>query len=713
MLTVYELAQAFSSETNRCIFLTGKAGTGKTTFLRQLRESTNKNMAVVAPTGVAAINAGGVTIHSLFQLPIRFISPTPQSHRQMIAEARIRQQKRNMLYHLELLVIDEVSMVRADIMDAIDAMLRRFKYKPQVPFGGVQVLMIGDLFQLSPVVTADEQDRMRTYYSGPYFFNSHVLQLVKPVYIELDHVFRQQNLQFVELLNEIRQNCLTKKGIALLESRYIPDYVNTDKDFHISLVTHNSLADNINNSKLEQLRGKEKVFIAKVDGNFPENSYPNDKELRLKIGARVMFIRNDEQPEKRFYNGKIGVIKNFTDEGILIECANSEQILLQQMSWENIRYDEDTATGKITENILGTYIQYPLRLAWAITIHKSQGLTFDKVIIDAARAFASGQVYVALSRCRTLEGIVLTSKIDQVKLDNDRQVLNYVVSQPDVDTVSKQLPQAKYEYIKIMINDIFDFEAVSKQTEQLIRQVNEVKSFNKPTTEFLAELKNHLQPLDEVGKKFQLQINNLLQSGNTDKLRERLSAAQSYFSPKIEHINSSIANLPCRCSNKAEAEEFCKLLQNIYSDLQLKIKLMCAAKDNISVESILGVKNKFVAQTINLYKLLEKPESKEKPQKVKSAQKKTAKRLNEDMADEFIAFPQLLKLLFAKTDKLKLTVKQCIEISQRLPRTKSELKSLETIKYGNGKENTDMILDMVNTYIEDKGIMRFVDMMWN
>ena len=709
MLTVYELAQAFSSETNRCIFLTGKAGTGKTTFLRQLRESTNKNMAVVAPTGVAAINAGGVTIHSFFQLPIRFIAPTPQSHRQMIADSRIRQQKRNMLYHLELLVIDEVSMVRADIMDAVDAMLRRFKYKPNIPFGGVQVLMIGDLFQLSPVVTAEEQEQMKMYYSGPYFFNSHALQLVKPVYIELDHVFRQQNMQFVELLNEIRQNCLTEKGKALLESRYIPDYVNKDSDFHISLVTHNNIADNINNNKLEQLRGKEEVFVAEIEGNFPENSYPNDKELRLKAGARIMFIRNDEQSEKRFYNGKIGVIERFTDEGILIECANHEKILLQQMTWKNIRYDEDVASGKITENILGTYTQYPLRLAWAITIHKSQGLTFDKVIIDAARAFAAGQVYVALSRCRTLEGIVLTSKIDNVRLDNDRQVLNYVENQPDADAVSKQLPQAKYEYVKLMLDDIFDFEAVSKQTVQLIKQVKEASSFNKPTITFLDDLNNQIKSLDDVGKKFQVQINGLLQAGNNDKLANRLEAAEKYFSPKIELLNNSIANLPCRCTNKADAEDFCKLMQNIYSDLQLKISLMSAVKSDMSAEKILNVKNNFKAQTINTIKLLEKRETKVK---TNSQTKKTVKRLNDDLADEFVAFPQILKVLFTQTDKLRLTAKQCIDISQHLPRTREELKSLDTIKYGNGKENTELILAIVNRFIEEKGIERFVDMMW-
>ena len=349
----YYLAEEFAVHTGRCIFLTGKAGTGKTTFLRKLREQSPKSMAIVAPTGVAAINAGGVTIHSLFQLPVRTLVPTPQSYRQLFAEQRLTQRKRNMLYHLETLVIDEISMVRADVLDAIDAVLRRYKYRRDVPFGGVQVVMIGDLYQLSPVVTrGDDEEAMSKYYDGPYFFNAKVMQQIQPAYVELDHVFRQQDEAFVNLLNEVRENKLSEQSRRLLSSRYLPQFRNTDDDFHITLTTHNHLADRINNQHLEQLCSSAMTFRADISGDFPANIYPTDEQLVLKVGARVMFIRNDEQKSKRYYNGKIGVITDFTDKGICVRCDDGV-IDVERMEWKNIRYREDESTGMITEDELG------------------------------------------------------------------------------------------------------------------------------------------------------------------------------------------------------------------------------------------------------------------------------------------------------------------------------------------------------------------------
>ena len=343
----YYLAEQFAMHTNRPIFITGKAGTGKTTFLRKLREQSPKNMAVVAPTGVAAINAGGMTIHSFFQLPVRTLIPTPQSYKQLFAEQRLTQRKRNMLYHLEMLVIDEISMVRADVLDAIDQVLRRYKYRKDQPFGGVQLVMIGDLFQLSPVVTrGEDEDAMNKYYEGPYVFQAKVMQELQPIYVELDHVFRQQDQTFVQLLNEVRENQLTAQGRALLNARYNPRFRNTDEDFHITLTTHNRLADELNERELAKLPDEPHVFTAEIKKDFPVNIYPTEEILTLKEGARVMFVRNDDQKPRRFYNGKIGVITEIDSEKIVVRCEDGD-IEVTRMVWENIRYKEDEKTGKI------------------------------------------------------------------------------------------------------------------------------------------------------------------------------------------------------------------------------------------------------------------------------------------------------------------------------------------------------------------------------
>ncbi|MBQ7531195.1 MAG: AAA family ATPase, partial [Paludibacteraceae bacterium] len=525
----YYLAEQFAMHTNRPMFITGKAGTGKTTFLRKLREQSPKSMAVVAPTGVAAINAGGMTIHSLFQLPVRTLIPTPQSYKQLFAEQRMHQRKRNMLYHLEMLVIDEISMVRADVLDAIDQVLRRYKYRRDTPFGGVQVVMIGDLFQLSPVVTrGDDEEAMAKYYDGPYFFQAKVMHELQPIYVELDHVFRQQDEQFVHLLNEVRENQLTAQGRMLLSSRYNPRFRNTDEDFHITLTTHNRSADELNERELNRLPGKEQVFHADIVKDFPENIYPTEETLTLKVGARVMFVRNDDQKPRRFYNGKIGVITDIAEGKIFVRCEDGE-IEVTRMEWKNIRYREDEATGKITEDELGSFVQYPLRLAWAVTIHKSQGLTFDKVIIDAARAFAAGQVYVALSRCRTLEGIVLSTPLDYVELDNDPSVLRYTSDQPPMETVNQALPTARKEYELQLFSALFDFHRMLSLTEQMRKMVAERVSFSGDSLPFIEQLTPTFAEWQSVADKFRPQLTRLLLSGDKAMLKNRLCAAVRYF----------------------------------------------------------------------------------------------------------------------------------------------------------------------------------------
>ena len=605
----YYLAEQFAMHTNRPIFITGKAGTGKTTFLRKLREQTPKNMAVVAPTGVAAINAGGMTIHSLFQLPVRTLIPTPQSYKQLFAEQRLTQRKRNMLYHLEMLVIDEISMVRADVLDAIDTVLRRYKYRKDQPFGGVQLVMIGDLFQLSPVVTkGEDEDAMNKYYEGPYFFQAKVMKELQPIYVELDHVFRQQDQTFVNLLNEVRENQLTTQGRALLNARYNPRFKNTDEDFHITLTTHNRLADELNERELAKLPDEPHVFTAEIKKDFPVNIYPTEEILTLKEGARVMFVRNDDQKPRRFYNGKIGVITEIDSEKIVVRCEDGD-IEVTRMVWENIRYKEDEKTGKIDEEVLGTFTQYPLRLAWAVTIHKSQGLTFDKVIIDAARAFAAGQVYVALSRCRTLEGIVLSTPLDYVELDNDPSVLRYTDSQPSVETVNQALPTARKEYEVQLFSALFDFHRTLSLVDQMRKVAAKAVSFNEETLPWLESLQPVFSEWQSITEKFRPQLTKLLLHGDKAMLCRRLQAACQYFLPLMEPVAQQVANHPCRSKNKSDVSDFEPLLNDLFLVLHEKIHLMQSMlkTDEPSSESLLQARNNFVAPMADLQPLIEKP----------------------------------------------------------------------------------------------------------
>ena len=610
----YYLAEEFAMHTNRPLFITGKAGTGKTTFLRKLREQTPKNMAVVAPTGVAAINAGGMTIHSFFQLPVRTLIPTPQSYKQLFAEQRLTQRKRNLIYHLEMLVIDEISMVRADVLDAIDQVLRRYKYRKDQPFGGVQLVMIGDLFQLSPVVTrGEDEEAMKKYYEGPYFFQAKVMQELQPIYVELDHVFRQQDQTFVNLLNEVRENQLTTQGRALLNSRYNPRFKNTDEDFHITLTTHNRSADELNERELNRLSDEPHVFTAEIKKDFPANIYPTEEILTLKIGARVMFVRNDDQKPRRFYNGKIGVITDIDDAQIIVRCDDGD-IEVTRMVWENIRYREDEKTGKIDEEVLGTFTQYPLRLAWAVTIHKSQGLTFDKVIIDAARAFAAGQVYVALSRCRTLEGIVLSSPLDYVELDNDPAVLRYTDSQPSVEIVNHALPTARKEYEIQLFCALYDFHRMLSLVDQMRKVAAKAVSFNEETLPWLEKLQPVFLEWQAVADKFRPQLTKLLLNGEKTLLRERLQAACRYFLPLMEPVAQQVANHPCRSKNKGDVSDFEPLLNDLFLVMHEKIHLMQSLlkTDEPSSESLLQARNDFVAPMDEMQPLIEKKSQKSK-----------------------------------------------------------------------------------------------------
>lgn len=464
----------FVEHTGISIFLTGKAGTGKTTFLRTIQQRSTKRMIVVAPTGVAAINANGVTIHSFFQLPL---SPfVPEST--VKPRFEYSKQKRQIMRTLDLLIIDEISMVRADILDAIDSILRRFR-EHNKPFGGVQLLMIGDLQQLTPIVRPDEEKLLSRYYNTPYFFDSKALQSTQYVTIELTKVFRQQDKVFIDILNHFRDGHVSDEDFDILNKRYQPNFSPDENSDYIHLTTHNRIADNINDRQLEQIKEQVYKFCARVEGQFPENSYPADYELTLKCGAQVMFIHNDRF--ERYYNGKIGRITYIDNERIEVSCPNeNEKIEVEPQTWENTRYTLNETTKQIEGEVLGTFTQYPLRLAWAITIHKSQGLTFEHAIIDAQQAFASGQVYVALSRCRTLEGLVLASTLNRNAVINDARVDSYIAQQNIRAAESiKNLPLLKEEYYRMMLLELFNFSEIYNAESALFRTL--VEHFHKHT----------------------------------------------------------------------------------------------------------------------------------------------------------------------------------------------------------------------------------------
>ncbi len=600
----YQLAHDFAIYTNRSIFLTGKAGTGKTTFLHKLKKDTKKQMAVVGPTGVAAINAGGTTMHSFFQLPFQPFIPTNEGKKNLIEKLKMHGNRRKVLQELELLVIDEISMVRADVLDAVDTILRHVRYRNNEPFGGVQVIFIGDMFQLSPVATDDEWRLLSQYYNSSYFFHSLVVQHQQPVYIELDKIFRQTNVDFIRLLNEVRNNCLSNEGLDLLQSRYNPLFVPPSDDTYITLTTHNFIADQINAEELLKVKGKKFTFVAEILGEYPEKSYPTEKELILKIGAKVMFLKNDTETPRRFYNGKIGVVESIEEESISIKCPDeAETIELGHAVWENIRYTTKPSTKQIKEEIFGKFIQYPLRLAWAITIHKSQGLTFEKAVIDAGAAFAAGQVYVALSRCRSLQGLVLLSKINPSSIQNDRQIVEHERNKLPMEELELQLNESRNLYRSFILLQLFDFKTALGHISRLIKETTEViNSFNNETLPFLNDIQRQTQTLQEVATKFQQQLQKILENRPIpeEHLQERLEAAIDFFNGKMKNLIETLRQSPATTDSKQNASNYYDVIQMIFSNIVQKSYLYNGLKNKFSVENYFVLKNTFILPDFNV-----------------------------------------------------------------------------------------------------------------
>ena len=601
-----EMLNRFVQNTDVHIFLTGKAGTGKTTFLRNLAIKSYKRMVIVAPTGVAAINAGGVTIHSFFQLPFGPIAPEGQSL-SLLSNMKLSRTKLKIMRSLDLLVIDEISMVRADLLDAIDAVLRRVRRSDKA-FGGVQLLMIGDIQQLAPVARQNEWELLQDYYKSVYFFDSRVLQKNPYICVELDHIYRQNDTEFIDILNQVRNNRLDSNSLQMLNSRYIPNFKPDDNEGYITLTTHNYQADEINEEKLNAIDSETLTFNAEITGIFPENAYPTKEVLELKVGAQVMFVKNDPSPEKLYYNGKIGkIIAYDKDEGIKVRC-DDEVINVTPVKWQNFEYTLNEETNEIEEKEIGSFTQIPLKTAWAITIHKSQGLTFEKVVLNAEMAFAHGQVYVALSRCTSLKGLVLNAKISNSVLYNDNTINAFVDKIPSLEPDEDRLRDEEAKFHHQTIIDLFTFDELEMQINKLAKVVRENDNiFGKETADKIAERrKKFREEVIDVAMRFARQVESIIRSisQQDDKttssyLDERIRKASVYFFDKINDLEN-ISDLIQETDNKNVNAAVKAVLDMIREIIYVKTACLHIAKDGFILDKYLEMKNKKIVESENL-----------------------------------------------------------------------------------------------------------------
>ena len=617
-----QLRQAwdFVEHTGRSIFLTGKAGTGKTTFLKTVVERSKKQMVVVAPTGVAAINAGGVTIHSFFQLPLSPYVPGAKVQQKY----DFSKEKRKIISSLDLLIIDEISMVRSDLLDAIDNVLRRYR-DGRLPFGGVQLLMIGDLAQLTPVVTPEDEEVLHGYYDTPYFFGSKALQKIDYVTIQLQKIYRQADAAFVDILNHIREGVATAEDFATLDSRYNPDFRPKVEEGYIRLTTHNRTADEYNDSEMKTLATKPFTYRAEIEGTFPEMSYPTAEYLTLKVGAQVMFVKNDT--DGKFFNGKIGRVVELDDEMVRVLCTGEETpVDVVPLEWENSRYSIDEKTREIKTEVMGVFRQYPLRLAWAITIHKSQGLTFDRAIIDAGRSFAPGQVYVALSRCRSLQGVVIASKITPSAIISDETVERYIDRQEiEAERSITQLPDLKRDYYRKLIVELFDFTRLQTTESYMLRLMMEFFSSMNPEL-----LQMHRQAAEtfrtdiaDIAAKWTAGLASMSHEKlNSEPLLERVRNSAGYFRKKIEEVFERLLEVSkkLQSNNKEAMRRYDDTLSSLTQLCRFHILLLEAiGQKGFSIEIYLKEKQRSQVMA------MEKPERKrrEKEKKPKEEKEKT------------------------------------------------------------------------------------------
>jgi nucleoside-triphosphatase THEP1 len=708
-----QLASDFLQYTNENVFLTGKAGTGKTTFLHNLRNKSPKRMIVVAPTGVAAINAGGVTIHSFFQISFGPQIPTDPNRPRVVEVSsdgsvaagikRFNREKINIIRSLDLLVIDEISMVRADLLDAVDEVLRRYKNKNK-PFGGVQLLMIGDLQQLAPVVKDDEWEILKNYYETCFFFSSRALLQSAFIGIELKQIFRQSDQEFIDLLNAVRENRLDEDVLRKLNSRYIPGFNPPDGEGYITLTTHNYQSQQINEGKLGQLKGRLHHFDAVVEGDFPEFSYPTDYKLALKIGAQVMFVKNDPSPEKRFYNGKIGKVTFIDGDLVTIVCpGDAEPIEVEPAEWQNSKYTLNETTEEIDELVVGKFTQFPLKLAWAITIHKSQGLTFEKAVIDARLSFAHGQVYVALSRCKSLGGLVLSSPIASESVKNDHTVLRFTNTVERNQPGEKELNLARKNFQLQLIADLFDFKPLFNQLQYLLRNLNEEAVHIQGNLD--SRMKEILLPLQTemitVADKFRSQLVQLMETNwdveENGLLQERVKNGCLYFLGKLKTtVEDALDGSSFQTDNKAIRKSISENVERIEKTVMMKRACLEAMSKRFTVKGYLDARSKAS---------IEKTEPKKnRPTMVGFSD------LNYPLF-----YKQILAWRTTKAEELNVEIariipqKTLLEIAQLLPSTASELK---LVKGMGGKKMSlfgKELLKMVIAFRRENGLDLPVD----
>ncbi len=692
-----ELAAEFLRSTGVNIFLTGKAGTGKTTFLHSVVPSLGKRAVVAAPTGVAAINARGVTLHSLFQLP--FGPNLPKSEEQANREwatRRMSREKLALIRSIELLVIDEISMVRSDLLDAVDETLRRVRHS-SLPFGGVQLLMIGDVQQLSPICRDDEWQMLRDHYTSQYFFDSNALNASNYITIELREIFRQRDSSFTTLLNAVRDNRMTNEMSAKLNTRYLPNFEPSDDEGYITLSTHNARANSINATALGRLTTPAQIYRATTTGDYPEMSYPNDAELELKVGAQVIFIKNDPSPQKLFYNGMIGRITAATDEGVSVRPNESDTIIeVSPATWENLEYKINSTSGEIEESVKGTYTQIPLKCAWAITIHKSQGLSFDKAIIDAGNSFAYGQVYVALSRCRTFEGMVLRTPINTSSIIGDTVVEEFNQMVTSAEPSRSELTTYQRDYYYALLCDLFDFDEFARLGYTISKLINSALYTQYPKlATLLSELVKFSNPqLKSVAQSFRGQLQRAIFSTEnyaTDSyIAERLKKSSAYFLEQLSPFRTLADEIS---TIKPDAKEVAKRLKRSYDEFAelLAIKEQCIALcgEGYSVEKYLATKARVIAER-----------SVKAPKAVKSrvVQSVTSDIINAELYETLTAW----RYDEAKSQGIPaynvLTNRAIIEIQATLPTTIERLKKVNGIGEVKLKNYGDAIVEMVREF---------------
>ncbi|PRZ26231.1 helix-turn-helix domain-containing protein [Flavobacterium granuli] len=623
MQTITEAASytlQFINQTERSVFLTGKAGTGKTTLLREIIQTTHKNTVVVAPTGIAALNAGGVTIHSMFQLPFGGFIPAFNVESQFSETVKFESKdtlrrhfkmsglKKSVIRNMELLIIDEVSMLRADLLDAMDYMMQTVR-KKATPFGGVQVLYIGDLLQLPPVIRDEEWKTLRNYYKGKFFFHSHVVQQNPPLYIELSKIFRQTDDKFIAVLNNLRNNQISKEDVAVLNEYVQPDFDLKANKGYITLTTHNAKADTINAQDLQDLEGKLTIYNADIVGDFPDKIFPVEEQLQLKIGAQVMFVKNDLSVDKHYFNGKMGVIKSLSSREILVYFPEEDKTIeVEKYEWQNIRYKVDEMTKEIEEEVLGTFVHYPIKLAWAITVHKSQGLTFDKAALDVSQVFLPGQAYVALSRLRSLNGLILLSPLRMNGISNDQDVMDYALNKASEELLKNSLHFETKNFIHNYLINSFDWADLAQEWRNHKYSYSD-KTENSGKSKHALWASKQLQAMDSLldpSKKFILQLNKIFAKETVDlpHVFDRIEAAFSYFFAPMDDLVFELLWKLEEVKRTKKAKAFYEELM-LLEELQTKAVLRLM-KAKLLMETVLAgetiSKEKLTSDEIKKYK---------------------------------------------------------------------------------------------------------------